>query len=471
MTNVASFPKGSFRKTPTISTQSALCSGANLIASATPQEQTRFLNDLPTDVLRALPYMFEFWALPHQLPPAGRWRTWVALGGRGAGKTRAGAEWVRAQVEGAGPLDAGRCRRVALVGETFDQARDVMVLGESGIVACSPEDRKPVWEAVRRRLVWPNGAVAQVFSSHDFEGLRGPQFDGAWVDELAKWPRAEDTWDMLQFALRLGDDPRQVVTTTPRDVPILKRILETKSTVMTHAATWANRANLAPSFLEEVDARYGGTRLGRQELEGILIEEVEGALWSRDVLKGCAVSEGTGFDRIVVAVDPPVTGHAGSDECGIVVVGALTAGPPQDWSAVVLEDASVSAASPLEWANASVAAYHRHGADRLVAEVNQVGDMVETVLRQIDGVVPYRGVHASRGKAARAEPVAALYEQGRVGHVPGLGDLEDQMGRMTTRGFAGRGSPDRVDALVWALTDLILEPAAVWRSPRVRSLG
>lgn len=395
----------------------------------------------------------------------------MVLGGRGAGKTRAGAEWVRSEVEGSGPFQPGRSKRVALVGETFDQARDVMVLGESGIVACSPEDRRPVWEAARRRLVWPNGAVAQVFSAHDYEGLRGPQFDAAWIDELAKWPRAEDAWDMLQFALRLGDNPRQVVTTTPRDVPILKRILETKSTVMTHAATWANRANLATSFLDEVDARYGGTRLGRQELEGILIEEVEGALWTPSVLKTCAVRDAGEFDRIVVAVDPPVTGNSGSDDCGIVVVGALTGGAPQDWSAVVLEDASVSAASPLVWAKAAVAAFHRHGADRLVAEVNQGGDMVEAVLRQVDGVVPYRGVHASRGKVARAEPVAALYEQGRVGHVAGLSDLEDQMGQMTTRGFAGKGSPDRVDALVWALTDLILEPAAVWRSPRVRSLG
>ena len=471
MKNVASFPAGTFRKIPTISTPSEICSGASLIASAPPEDQAAFLADLPGDVLRALPYLFEFWALPHQLAPEGDWRTWMVLGGRGAGKTRAGAEWVRAQVEGATAKAPGLSTRVALVGETFDQARDVMVFGESGILACSPMDRKPVWEAARRRLVWPNGAVTQVFSAHDFEGLRGPQFDAAWIDELAKWPHAEEAWDMLQFALRLGDQPRQVVTTPPRAVPILQRLLEVTSTVMTHAPTWANRANLAESFLDEVGARYGGTRLGRQELEGILLEEVEGALWTGPVLKGCIGEVPEAFDRIVVAGDPPVTGSKASDDCGIVVVGAVTDGPPQDWRAVVIEDASVSAASPLEWAHAAVAAFHRHGADRLVAEVNQGGDLVETVLRQIDGVVPYRGVHASRGKAARAEPVAALYEQGRVAHVPGLGDLEDQMGQMTTRGFAGKGSPDRVDALVWALTDLILEPAAVWRSPRVRSLG
>ena len=291
--------------------------------------------------------MFEFWAMPHQLAPEGDWRTWVALGGRGAGKTRAGAEWVRMQVEGSGPMDPGRARRVALVAETFDQARDVMVFGESGILACSPEDRKPVWEAARRRLVWPNGAVAQIFSAHDPDALRGPQFDAAWVDELAKWPKAEETWDMLQFALRLGDDPRQVVTTTPRDVPILKRILGAESTVMTHASTWENRANLAASFLDEVEERYGGTRLGRQELEGLLIEEVEGAHWPPAVLKKAEGDVPDAFDRIVVAVDPPVTGGSTSDDCGIVVAGAVMDGPPQEWRAFVLEDASVSASSPL----------------------------------------------------------------------------------------------------------------------------
>ena len=429
------------------------------------------MNELPSDVLRALPYMFEFWAMPHQLAPEGDWRTWVALGGRGAGKTRAGAEWVRMQVEGSGPMDPGRARRVALVAETFDQAREVMVFGDSGILACSPEDRKPVWEAARRRLVWPNGAVAQIFSAHDPDALRGPQFDAAWVDELAKWPKAEETWDMLQFALRLGDDPRQVVTTTPRDVPILKRILGAESTVMTHASTWENRANLAASFLDEVEERYGGTRLGRQELDGLLIEEVEGALWPPAVLKKAEGDVPDAFDRIVVAVDPPVTGGSTSDDCGIVVAGAVMDGPPQEWRAFVLEDASVSASSPLEWAHAAVAAFHRHEADRLVAEINQGGELVETVLRQVDGHAPYRGVHASRGKAARAEPVAALYEQGRVLHVPGLGALEDEMRLMTRCGYRGRGSPDRVDALVWALTDLILEPAAQWRAPRVRSLG
>ncbi|WP_241523914.1 DNA-packaging protein [Oceaniglobus indicus] len=421
-------------------------------------------------MILGLPYLFDFWAMEHQLPPAGDWRTWVVMGGRGAGKTRAGAEWVRAQVEGARPLDPGRCKRIALVGETQDQVREVMIFGESGILACSPPDRRPAWEAGRKRLVWPNGATAQVFSAHEPEALRGPQFDGAWVDELAKWKRGEEAWDMLQFALRLGDDPRQCVTTTPKNVAVLKSILGNPSTVLTHAPTQANRANLARSFLDEVMARYADTRLGRQELDGLLLEDAEGALWTPEMLRGCKVNETPAVSRIVVAVDPPVTGHKGSDACGIVVVGAIMEGEPKDWRAVVLEDASVSAASPDTWARAAVAAAHRWRAERLVAEVNQGGDLVEAVVRQVDPLMSYRGVHASKGKVARAEPVAALYEQGRVAHVSGLGALEDQMCLMTQAGFQGRGSPDRVDALVWALHDLILDPGAARLHPKVRSL-
>jgi len=420
--------------------------------------------------LLALPYLFEFWALEHQLPPDGDWRTWVIMGGRGAGKTRAGAEWVRAQVEGARPLDEGRCKRLALLGETIDQVREVMIFGESGIMACSPPDRRPEWQATRKRLIWPNGAIAQAFSAHDPEGLRGPQFDGAWVDELAKWKKARETWDMLQFGLRLGEDPRVCVTTTPRNVGVLKDILAASSTVVTSAPTEANAAYLAEGFLEEVRARYAGTRLGRQELDGVLVDAAEDALWTPAMLEAGRVEAAPDLDRIVVAVDPPVTGHSGSDECGIVVVGAVTRGPVQDWRAYVLADASVRAASPASWAGAAIRAMEQWGAERLVAEVNQGGDLVEQVIRQVDPLVPFRSVHASRGKVARAEPVAALYEQGRVHHLRGLGVLEDQMCAMTARGFEGKGSPDRVDALVWALTDLIVEPGAKWRRPSVRAV-
>ena len=470
MKNVSSQKPEARGDMPSTLTPHGLRSGADLLACATPEEQRAFLADLDEASLLALPYIFEFWALPHQLPPAGQWRSWVILGGRGAGKTRAGAEWVRSQVEGSRPMDVGRARRVALVGETFDQAREVMVFGESGILACSPPDRRPRWEATRRRLVWPNGAVAQVFSAHEPEALRGPQFDAAWVDELAKWKKGQDTWDMLQFGLRLGVNPQQVVTTTPKNVGVLRTLLEAPSTVSTHAPTEANRAYLAASFLEEVRTRYGGTRQGRQELDGVMLEDAEGALWSTAQLEAGRVRELPAFDRVVVAVDPPVTGHAGSDACGIVVVGVTTQGPPQEWRAVVIEDASVVASSPSAWAEAAIDALRRHGGDRLVAEVNQGGDLVESVLRQIDPMIPYRAVRASRGKIARAEPVAALYEQGRIAHAAGLGELEDQMCQMTAQGFQGTGRPDRVDALVWAIFDAMIAPSATWQRPRVRTL-
>lgn len=432
--------------------------------------QQEFLDSLSETALLALPFLFEFWAMPHQLPPDGDWKTWVILGGRGAGKTRAGAEWVRGMVEGLGPGDPGQARRVALVGETIDQVREVMVFGDSGLIACAPPDRRPTWEAGRRRLIWPNGAVAQAFSAHDPESLRGPQFDAAWVDEFAKWRKAQETWDMLQFALRLGDNPRQVVTTTPRNIGVLKQLLRAPSTVQSHARTEDNRANLADSFLQEVEARYAGTRLGRQELEGLLLEEAEGALWRSAQLESLQRDSLPEMDRIVVAVDPPVSGHAGSDECGIVVVGAHTKGPVQGWRACVLDDVSLRAASPDSWARVALTAMESWGADRLVAEVNQGGDLVQAVITQIDPLVPYKAVRASRGKAARAEPVAALYEQGRVQHMRGLGALEDQMCEMTQRGYVGAGSPDRVDALVWALHELIIAPSAKWRAPRLRNL-
>lgn len=428
------------------------------------------MQELSEGELRALPYLFEFWAFDHQLPPEGEWRSWVILGGRGAGKTRAGAEWVRSQVEGSKPFDQGRAKRLALVGETYDQVREVMIFGDSGIMACSPEDRAPRFEAGRRRLVWPNGSEAMLFSANDPEALRGPQFDGAWVDELAKWPNAQETWDMLQFALRLGDDPRVCVTTTPRNVDVLKRLLASPSTVQTHAPTEANRANLADSFLAEVRARYAGTRLGRQELDGAMLADAEGAFWTAEILENCRVDKPPQMDRIVVALDPATTGRSSSDECGIVVAGAVTQGPVQDWQVYVLADCTVAQASPTQWASAAIRAMEQFGASCLVAEVNQGGQMVEEVIRQVDALVPYKAVHATKGKAARAEPVAALYEQGRVSHVGEFKALEDQMVQMTAQGYAGTGSPDRVDALVWALHDLMIEPAAKWRDPSVRLL-
>ncbi len=446
-----------------------LKSGADWIASAAPQIRTEFLDSLSDEAIAALPYLFDFWALPHQLPPEGNWRSWVIMGGRGAGKTRAGAEWVRSMVEGATPLDHGRARRVALVGETFDQVRDVMIFGDSGILAVSPPDRRPEWQATRRRLVWPNGAIAEAHSASTPEGLRGPQFDAAWVDELAKWKQAEEAWDMLQFGLRLGEMPQQVVTTTPRNVAVLKQILSAPSSVVTSAPTEANRAHLADNFLADVRARYGNTSLGRQELDGVLLDDIEGALWTRETLDVARANDIPELDRIVVAVDPAVSSGKSSDACGIVVVGAQLQGPPQDWRAYVLEDATVKGASPQGWAEAAVAAFERHDADKIVAEINQGGDLVEQLIRQVAPLTPFGALRASRGKVARAEPVAALYEQGRVRHYGDLGALEDQMVKLTTQGFQGRGSPDRVDALVWAIKDLMLSGQGD-TPPRVRTL-
>ena len=444
--------------------------GADWIACASVADRQLFLNDLTKGELLALPFLFDFWAMEHQLPSAGDWRSWVIMGGRGAGKTRAGAEWVRSQVEGPRPADCGSARCVALVGETLDQAREVMVFGDSGILACSPPDRRPRWHASRKRLIWPNGAVAQIFSARDPESLRGPQFDAAWADELAKWKSGRNAWDMLQFALRLGAMPRQCVTTTPRNVGVLKGLLKHPSTVRTHAATEANRANLAESFLAEVKIRYAGTRLGRQELDGILLEEAEGALWTSAQLSCCQIDTFPELDRIVVALDPPVSGHAKSDECGIIVAGACTQGPVQNWRGYILADYSLAAASPSAWSLAAIKAMDVWGGERLIAEVNQGGDMVESVIRQIDPLVAIKKVHASRGKSVRAEPVAALYEQGRIKHLRGLDGLEAQMCQMTAQGFEGKGSPDRVDALVWAVHDLLVAPAVMRRQPQIRLL-
>jgi phage terminase large subunit-like protein len=427
------------------------------LASQPRRRRDAFLGGLSVNAQRALPHLFEVWGRPdHQLPPEGDWTTWVVLGGRGSGKTRAGAEWVRRQVEGGTPLAAGAARRVALVGETWEQARDVMALGESGIVACSPADRKPDWVASRHRLVWQNGAEAQLFSAADPESLRGPQFDCAWSDELAKWRRAEAAWDMLQFALRLGDRPRQVVTTTPRDQPTLRAILRDPATASTGAPTDANRANLASDFLAKITRRYAGSALGRQELGGELIADPPGALFARVQIEAARVDLAPELDRVVVAVDPPATSGPRSDECGIVVAGI--AGE----AVYVLADRSVGQATPARWAACAIAAAREFGADRIVAEVNQGGEMVVETLRRADPAAPVSTVRATRGKAARAEPVSLLYARGLVRHVGALPALEDQLCAFGV----GPGSPDRADALVWAVHALTDRRGA----PRVRSL-
>jgi phage terminase large subunit-like protein len=441
-------------------------------ASASPAEFQAFivdeladwsLSDLELMSTRALAH-WRLCARKDQLAPAldgDGWRTWLILGGRGAGKTRAGAEWVRAMALGEPSVTDRPARRIALVAETHHDARSVMVEGVSGLLAVHGEAERPLYEPSKSQILWPNGAIAQLFSGDDPNGLRGPQFDVAWCDELAKWRRAEETWDNLQFALRLGSRPRQLVTTTPRNIALLRKIIADPMTVVTRAATVANAANLAPSFVAEMQRRYAGTILGRQELEGEIITEVAGALWRADWLEALRVAAAPELTRIVVALDPPATATQASDACGIVV-----AGLGEDGRGYVLADRTLQGRQPHEWARAAIAAYHDFKADRLVAEANQGGEMVVSVLRQVDADVPITKVHATRGKWLRAEPVAALYAEGRVLHVGVFAQLEEQMCSFGGGGGGGR-SPDRLDALVWALTALMLERPA---RPSVRVL-
>jgi phage terminase large subunit-like protein len=387
------------------------------------------------------------WAHDAQKPPPGNWVTWLLLGGRGAGKTRAGAEWVRGlAVDGVSPI--------ALVGESMIEALAVMVNGPSGLMTVSPDAERPVLNGTT--LYWPNGVEAQILGAADPERFRGPQFAAAWCDELGKWTKAEAAWDMLQFGLRLGDRPRQLVTTTPRPTKLLKRLLAEPTTVVTRMTTAENKKHLANSFLSAVVARYRGSVLGRQELEGELIEDLPGALWTRDMFRRDA---GEARGRIVVALDPPATAHAGSDACGLVVAARTENG------FAVLADLSFAPAPPLKWARRAVAAFVEWGADCIVAEANQGGDMVKAVLAEADPDVPVRLVHATRGKWVRAEPVAALYAQGRVTHVAGLTALEDELCSFGADGRSAGHSPDRVDALVWALTELMGKAG-----PRVRGV-
>ncbi|WP_246659904.1 MULTISPECIES: DNA-packaging protein [Methylosinus] len=398
---------------------------------------------------------------PPLLAPGGEpWRVWLILGGRGAGKTRAGAEWVRAIARGRPQFATRPLSPIALVGESAAHVRDVMIEGVSGILAAHPRSERPLWEPSRKRLTFDNGVVAQAFSAEDPESLRGPQFSAAWCDELAKWRYAEESWDMLQFGLRLGEWPRQLVTTTPRPIPLLKRLLSEGRVVTTRATTRQNAANLAPSFLESVVAQYAGTRLGRQELDGDIVEERADALWSRDMLEAARIVEAPPMERIVVAVDPPASSGKRADRCGIVAAGVARG------VVHVLEDASLEAARPAQWARVAAALYHRLEADVLIAEVNQGGEMVRAVIHEADPSVAIKDVRATRGKYLRAAPVAQLYEQGRVRHVGAFAALEDEMCDFGTNGLSSGRSPDRLDALVWAVTALALTPRAA--APRMR---
>jgi len=424
----------------------------------------RFLKEMADDDMALLAADWPTWARLNQLPTRdGReiagFRVWLVLGGRGAGKTRCGAEWVRCQAQGLWPLAETPASRIALIGPTIAQVRSVMIEGVSGLLGIHGDGERPRFEPSLRRLVWSNGTIAEMFSAEQPDSLRGPQFDAAWCDELAKWRYPQETWDMLQFGLRLGDSPQVVVTTTPRPMPLLQRLMSDADTLLARTPTVDNRCFLAPQFLRDIEARYGGTRLGRQELEAEIIDDDPDALFSRELIEANRARSAPDLVRLVVAIDPPASGRAGANACGIVC-----AGLGGDGKAYVLDDATMQRASPAAWAKRAIALYHSRQADRLIAEVNQGGDMVEAVIREIDPAVSFKAVHASRGKRLRAEPVAALYEQNRVVHVGVFPELEDELVSFDQKAVRP-ASPDRADALVWALSELMLVRR---REPRMR---
>lgn len=422
------------------------------LRSASPELRRAFLDGLDIEALRFIEHDWSVWARPEQRPPEGDWSVWLFLGGRGAGKTRAGAEWVREEVRRG-------ARRVALVAPDLGDAREVMIEGPSGLLNIGEAAERPVFESTRRRLVWPGGAVGYAFSAADPDSLRGPQFDAAWADEFAAWHEPGHALAMLRLGLRLGDRPRLAVTTTPRPVAALKALMKEARCAVTRAATRANAANLAPGFVEAMESLYGASALARQELDGEIVEDVDGALWTRAVLDQALKRPAVAPEMIVVGVDPPAS--ATGDECGVIVAGA--AGEGASRCAVVLGDRSLRG-RPEAWAGEVAAAFAEFGADRVIAEANQGGDMVRAVLQAASADLPVRLVRASRGKRARAEPIAALYAAGRISHAGRMPALEDQMCRFG--GETSGESPDRVDALVWALTALMGEQAA----PRLRAL-
>lgn len=426
-------------------------SPAAWLASLSEQEQQEYLKSLSPEAQAKLKWSWEFWARPNQLPPEGDWSTWLVLAGRGFGKTRMGSEWIRKIVR-----ENPGCR-IALVAETAADARDVMVLGDSGILACHPKEERPDWSPTNRRLTWPNGAQAWCYNATEPDQLRGPQHHFAWVDELAKFRYMQATWDQLLFGLRLGIHPQVLVTTTPQPKPLIKELVhkEGKDVFVTRGSTLDNAANLAASTVKNLYDRYSGTRLGRQELEGEILGDIPGALWNRGDIDEYRVYEPpVDLERVIVAVDPAASSHEGSDEHGIVVVG-LARDPDGYARGYVLEDASLRG-RPEEWARSAVRMYRKWSADRIVAEKNNGGEMVEHVIKTADRSVPVKLVHASRGKVVRAEPISALYEQGRIHHVGEFNELEDQMCMFSVDNIRDEntGSPDRVDALVWGLTEI-----------------
>ena len=419
---------------------------AEQLAALPEDEQDEFIASCTEDEIQALLYDWRgFSARPEQIAPGGEWDVWIALAGRGFGKTRMGAEWIREQVDNG-------CMRLALIAETQKDLEEVMIEGDSGLLSVFPPHQAPDYKKKPVQIKFHTGAIALGYNATQPNQLRGPQFDAAWGDELAKWRYARETWDQLQFGLRLGDSPRSLITTTPRPIQLIKDILAGSEgrVVITRGSTMDNKANLSKVFMERIINRHGGTRLGRQELYGEVLGDIPNALWSLsqiDMYRTRDVPAQLG--RIVVAVDPAVTDTETSDEHGIITAGSTVDGK----DGYVLEDASIKG-GPIDWAKAAVAQFDKWSADAIVVEVNQGGDMVAQTLRSVRANVPIREVRASRGKHVRSEPISSLYQQGRVHHIGSFVELETQMTEMTNAGYQGEGSPDRCDALVWAMTDL-----------------
>jgi phage terminase large subunit-like protein len=427
---------------------------AEVIAELSEEEQQTYLQALSEEEADALAYDWNFWGRPEQHAPDGDWSIWLLLAGRGFGKTRTGSEWIRSQVCGKTPLDKGIAGRVAIIGETAADCRDVLVEGQSGILATHAKEFRPTYEVTKRRLTWPNGATATLYNATEPDQLRGPQHEIALCDELAKWRYADETWDMLQFGLRLGTNPRTAITTTPRPIPLIKAITALPGTIVTRGSTLDNRSNLAPKFIKNIFDRYDGTRLGRQELYGEVVDDVPGALWERagfDANRVKLDGKLPAMRRVIVAIDPAAKQSVAADETsetGIVVVGLGV-----DGLGYVIDDVSCRE-GPTGWAKRATAVYNYYEADAFVAEINQGGDMVEAVMRTEAPAAKIIKVRASKGKVTRAEPISALYTRNRIKHVGNLPLLEDQMVLFTPFGILGSGAADRVDALVWGLTEL-----------------
>jgi phage terminase large subunit-like protein len=400
-------------------------------------------------------HRWDLWARPDQMAPSGEhWHTWLLLAGRGFGKTLAAMQFIRSMVCGDTPLSKGNASRVAIIGDTAADVRDILILGDSGLLRIHPSHFRPEWQPSKRRLVWPNGAYGLTFSAQDPDQLRGPQFDCAACDELAKWQYAEETMSNLAFGLRLGAKPRKVIATTPRPTRLIRALMMDPGVVLTRGSTMENSNNLSRDFLKQVQEKYAGTRLGRQELEGQVLADVPGALWTLDILDRNRVKKDMvpAFKRIVVAIDPATQAKEYEND-GIAETGIIVAGLAEDGRGYVLAD-DTCGLNPNGWARKAIASLDYWGGDCIIAEQNQGGSMVEAVIRAVRSTVAFKAVTASRGKHTRAEPIAALYEQDRISHVGSFPALEDQLLATTPSGVLMENSPDRMDALVWAFTEL-----------------